>query len=77
MPCVFVKAVAGRGAQRQRDRSFENRFFQSALAGDLVAVVAEELAEVVQFGIGGVAHIAVEAVFAGEGRYRRQRPAEA
>lgn len=73
---ALVKAVAGHGAQRQRDRGFEDHLFPAALAGDLVAVVAEALAEVVQLGKGDMAHVAVEAVLAGEGRYGRQRLAE-
>ncbi len=54
--------------RRASGTGFEDGRLQAALAGDLVAVVAEALAEVVQLGIGDVAHVAVESVFPGEGR---------
>src|SRR5450759_5304920 len=65
---AVVRRMAGRGSNSDRDGGFEDGLFETRLAGNLVAVVAEALAEVVQLGKRHVAHVAVEAVLPGEGR---------
>jgi len=67
LPGSAIDAVTGCGPHGDGDSGLEDGLFQPCLAGDLVAVITETLAEVVELGKSHVAHVAVEAVLAGEG----------